>query len=177
MKRKQMLRIVIVIFLSVSVLFGIMYFPIKRAVHIQTTDTGSNIRIYERIGKLTTFLCEPEISTYEDAQIHLYRVIGIQDDNGSFDTTIQKRPIYLSLTHDIPIGDAIMMYNWGFRNEFVLTGTLEAPKSIQADCYDLTLDSWDIVYPIRHYELYVGSSSEYLRSNIIVLDYIDNISY
>lgn len=183
MKRRQMLINFIVIFLNVSILFGIfgiLYFPVKRAIHIQTADTGSNMSVYERIGNLTTFLCEPVISAYEDEHIHLYEVIGVKDDNGNFDTTIQSSshdPIYLTLSHDIPIGNAIMMYNWGFRNQFVLTGTLEVPENAQAGLYNLTLDSWDIVYPIKHYELYIGSSTEYLRNHIIVIDYIDNISY
>lgn len=180
MKCKQILTNVIVVFLSLSILFGIIYFPIKRAIYIQTTDTSSNMSVYERIGKLTTFLCEPVISAYEDEHIYLYKVIGIEDDNGYFDTTIQNKSngsIFLSLTHDLPIGNAITMYNWGFTNQFVLTGTLEAPENVRTNRYNLILDSWEIVYPIRHYELYIGASSEYLCNNLIVLDYIDNISY
>jgi hypothetical protein len=60
-------------------------------------------------------------------------------------------------------------------NKFIFRGVLtSAPLTENGSDhgdYKLKLNSWDIVYPVQHWELHPGSNSEYFKRNIFLFDY------
>jgi len=177
-------KIIATIIATVALMLVLFCLPIKvkQAVEIELATVETTVPIERLLGHKVSVLCEYNLKQVTEPPDYDFVILAIENENGVF------RPFYIGQLGEIRgvhglyvyprrfIGGAIRNYNFGHRNLFVLQGMLsKAPAkkngSTNGD-YRLTLDSWDIVYPVYHWEFHFGPNNEFYRKNLFIFDYL-----
>lgn len=176
--RKRRIVCVTCVVLTLLLLVSI---PVKEAIDIEIAEDGQMIDINSLVGHKVTLLCEHSDMEVTDAADYNFVVLAALNPDGTFIPVFDSKE---SISHrkglyvypSFFIGGAVQKYNWGNRNLFVFNGALEraiANDGVDfSDAYRLNLSSWDIAYPVYHWEGFLHPDIDFYRRNLFVLDYL-----
>lgn len=169
-KKRRISKIAVISVIFMSIL--ILPIKVKRAVDVEFASEETDINTV--VGHMTTLLCTPYLDDDIWPEIEKYLIIAVENDQGIFekiksgDTKNEVSMLYVY--PDNFIGGAIKSYNYGFNNQFIFTGVLSTGSRIGD--YNMSLESWDIAYPVYHWEFYLGPDNEFYRRHIFVFDFL-----
>ena len=155
----------------------------KQAINIEIMAKDTTMDINSFIGQIVTLLCEYSDHEITEPPDYEFNIIAIANENGVFEPLPLKRDdkitgiagLYVYPKHFI--GDSIKKYNFGYRNHFVFCGILSEVTARKNgnnwSSYEINLKSWDIVYPVLHWELHLlWPRNEFYKQHIFLFDYL-----
>jgi hypothetical protein len=167
------------------VLFLLLFaLPIKtkQAIDIEIATEYSTLDIDSLVGQTVTLLCEHADWQVTEPPKYEFVVLAIANEKGIFEPLPVNREGKivgipgLYVYPKIFIGRAVKEYYFGFNNKFVFYGVLsKAPITKNGSTfgdYKIVLKSWNIVYPVYHWEFHLGPNNEFYRRHIFVFDYL-----
>jgi len=176
MTKRKKLKKALVVVAALILLFFVLKIRVKEAIEIEISSEYTSKDINTFVGKKVTLLCEYSDHEVTELPDYEFIIIGIANNEGVFEP--------LPITQGVPglnvypkcfIGRAIKRYNYGFINYFVFQGIINednAKNRRLISDFRINLDSWDIVYPIFHWEYLLLNSNETYKRSILVIDYL-----
>jgi hypothetical protein len=178
LRKKMLIRATLVL---IVILFTLTI-RVKHALDIEIATNYAEVNVDSLIGHMVTLLCEYDNKEMTDPPKYEFGILAIANENGFFEPLKVNRDGQMVSIHGLYvypkffIGGAVKKYNFGFRNRFVFRGVLrKAPVTKNGSSfgdYKIYLKSWDIVYPVHHWEFYLGPNNDFNKRHIFVFDYL-----
>jgi hypothetical protein len=154
---------------------------VKEAIDILMCNEETIIDMTSLVGQPVSLLCERASWEVTEPPDYEFIIVAIENGKGEFEP-VKIDPTYGAVGVDgiyiFPehfVGGAVKRDPYG-KNRFVFRGILNSFFSAGKDGYNgsfqLQIDSWDIVYPVQHWEWHLGPDNEFYKRNLFVFDYL-----
>ncbi len=164
--------------ISTITVLGLFTLPIKVKEAIEVRVSNEVVQINKMDAKMVSLLCKPLIDDDKWPKIDKYEIIAIENNDEVFNPVLYDGfgvpMVYISKNNFV--GGAIKSYNYGFNNCFIFRGELSVVDGANSrqniTDYNLKLDSWDVVYPVHHWEFCIAPDNEFYKRNLFIFDYL-----